>query len=94
MKNLLGIILLGFILGSCDPSPTGHRPVNSKCDRPHDIPEWVEWDCDKQDAYDEGAIYFNEDSTAFAYGHGDTLDEETIEKVQEKINNLDFETDD
>ena len=38
------------------------------CHLPLDFPTWIKWDCDKQKAYELGNIYFNEDSTAFAFG--------------------------
>lgn len=37
------------------------------CVKPDGFPEWLDWDCDKQKAYNEGKIYFNKDSSVFAF---------------------------
>lgn len=44
-----------------------------RCPKPHDIPYWVKWDCELYDAYKEGELWFNEDSTAYAIQYGDSL---------------------
>jgi len=63
-----------------------------KCPKPHVIPEWVEWDCIKHKAYSEGRVYFNEDSTAFGIGSGDTLSEENQKFLKEKLKTLGNDT--
>lgn len=37
------------------------------CVKPDDFPDWLDWDCNKQKAYNEGKVYFNKDSSVFAF---------------------------
>ena len=70
---------------------SGDTQVKDPCPKPDDIPKWVEWDCDKHEAYQDGRIYFNQDSSVFAYGSGDTLSQDEVDKVNDKIRNGDYE---
>ena len=64
MKYYISIILLLFAISCGSPYVR-----EEDCPKPATIPEWVKWDCDKDRAYKNGDIYFNEDSTAFGYGN-------------------------
>lgn len=37
------------------------------CVKPEGFPDWLDWDCEKQEAYNSGDYYFNDDSTVFAF---------------------------
>lgn len=64
MKYYLTILLL--IIAFACTSPVIR---DEDCPKPTAIPDWIEWDCDKDNAYKNGDIYFNEDSTSFGYGN-------------------------
>lgn len=64
MKYYILILFTVFALSCNNQSEVREED----CPKPIDIPNWIKWDCDKDAAYKKGDIYFNEDSTAFAYG--------------------------
>ena len=69
MKEILkSVIALCFVLliSMCG-TPEARE---EDCPKPAEVPEWIKWDCDKDKAWDEGRIYFNEDSSSFGYGSG------------------------
>lgn len=68
MKYYLVILLLAIAISCTQPEIR-----EDDCPKPQEIPKWVKWDCDKDAAYKQGDIYFNEDSTVFAYGIRDSL---------------------
>ena len=68
MKYYILILLLSLAIECSNPEAR-----EEDCPKPADIPKWVQWDCDKDAAYKKGDVYFNEDSTAFAYGTRDSI---------------------
>lgn len=57
------------------------------CPPPSDIPTWVKWDCELYDAYREGRLYFNEDSTAYGIGSREKLTPSERAKADSLIQN-------
>lgn len=41
--------------------------TESTCEKPDGFPEWIDWNCEAQAAYENGTLYINEDTTAIAY---------------------------
>lgn len=37
------------------------------CERPPEFPDWIEWNCEAQAAYESAKLYVNEDTSAIAY---------------------------
>jgi hypothetical protein len=72
MKYYILIILLFFSIG-CNDTSIDTNVREEDCPKPEAIPEWVKWDCAKDEAYKNGDVYFNEDSTAFAWGYNDSV---------------------
>lgn len=68
MRYLITITLIIFTMSCSNPILR-----EEDCPKPEAIPEWVKWDCAKDEAYKNGDIYFNEDSTAFAWGYNDSI---------------------
>jgi len=71
MRKLISLYFVCLIT-SC--SLIGEEPRDVYCKtRPEGIPEWVEWNCEKQKAYEGGYTSFDADSTIFIWESGDSL---------------------
>ena len=65
----------------------GDPKVVEECPKPHQVPDWIDWDCEKHEAWEKGKFVFNEDSTAYGYEYGDEFTEEESKAYKRAIDN-------